>query len=117
MPNDPTNDTLFTPSDLDTLIRPIGYVRTEAEELPKHWSISDVEGTLEIDPQWQNGLDNLAVGQFIVVLFVFHKSPPFEMGLIKQQRRGKAGLAGDLCHLFTQTAQPYRVFGGQDSGH
>ncbi len=94
MPNDSTNATLFTPSDLDTLIRPIGYVRTEADDLPKHWSISDVEGTLEIDPQWQTGLDDLTVGQFIVVLFVFHKSPPFEMGLIKQQRRGKPGLRG-----------------------
>ena len=94
MPNDSTNNTLFTPSGLDTVIKPIGYVHTKAQELPKHWSISDVEGTLEIDPQWQKGLDNLEEGQFIVVLFVFHKSRPFEAALLKQKRRDKPGLRG-----------------------
>ncbi len=46
-----SNGAHSTPSDLRTLINPIGikpsgFVHTEAKELPRHWSVSDVEGTL-----------------------------------------------------------------------
>lgn len=58
-------------------INPIGFVRTDAEKLPRHWSVSDVEGTLEIDPKYEAGLTDIAAGQRIVVLFHFHKSEPF----------------------------------------
>ena len=30
-------------------LRPIGFVRTDVRELPRHWSVSDVGGTLVID--------------------------------------------------------------------
>ena len=29
-------------------MEPIGFVRTDAEKIPRHWSISDEEGTLVI---------------------------------------------------------------------
>jgi tRNA-Thr(GGU) m(6)t(6)A37 methyltransferase TsaA len=58
-------------------LKPIGYVRTEATELPRHWSVSDVEGRLEIDPQYQTGLKDIEPGQRLVVLFHFHQSPEF----------------------------------------
>jgi tRNA-Thr(GGU) m(6)t(6)A37 methyltransferase TsaA len=64
---------------------PIGYVRTNATELPRHWSVSDVEGELVIDPQYQAGLQNIEPGQFLVVLFHFHRSPEFTPGRLVQQ--------------------------------
>lgn len=57
--------------------KPIGYVHTEAQVVPRHWSVSQVEGRLVIDPQYQEGLKDIKPGQQIVVLFHFHRSPPF----------------------------------------
>ena len=58
-------------------LKPIGYVRTEATELPRHWSVSEVEGSLVIEPQYQTGLKDIEPGQRLVVLFHFHRSPDF----------------------------------------
>jgi len=44
-------------------LKPIGYVQTEATELPRHWSVSEVEGWLVIDPQYQAGLKDIEPGQ------------------------------------------------------
>jgi len=63
---------------------PIGTVHTTARNLPRHWSVSDVEGTLEILPEYNEGLSDISAGQRIVVLFHFHKSPPFTPQLLKQ---------------------------------
>jgi tRNA (Thr-GGU) A37 N-methylase len=49
-------------------VRPIGFVRTDAPELPRHWSVSDVEGTLVIDEEYSQGLRGIEVGQRIVVI-------------------------------------------------
>ena len=37
-------------------VRAIGFVCTDAE-LPRHWSISDVEGTLVIDEEYCKGFE------------------------------------------------------------
>ncbi len=57
---------------------PIGIFNTDAVEIPRHWSISDVEGTLVIDQKYTDGLSGIEPGQKIVVLFHFHKSPAFD---------------------------------------
>jgi len=62
----------------------IGTVRTEARKLPRHWTVSHVEGTLEILSKYTEGLSDISAGQRIVVLFHFHKSPPFITELLKQ---------------------------------
>ncbi len=56
---------------------PIGWVRTECKNVPRHWSCSDVEGELHIKKEFQKGLTGIEERDKIVVLFVFHKSPPF----------------------------------------
>ena len=33
-------------------LKAIGLVRTNAQKLPRHWSVSDVEGTLVIDEEY-----------------------------------------------------------------
>ena len=36
-------------------LRTISFVRTDAEKPPRHWSVSDVEGTLAIDEEYSEG--------------------------------------------------------------
>lgn len=63
---------------------PIGYVRTKAEKLPRHWSVSQETGVLEIHPEFEKGLQDIETGQKIVVLFHFHKSPAFDSANLVQ---------------------------------
>lgn len=62
---------------MEFVFRPIGYVKTEAKEVPRHWTISEVVGELIINPEYKEGLRDIKPGEKIVVLFCFHKSPPF----------------------------------------
>lgn len=55
----------------------IGYVRTDTTTVPRHWSVSDVKGVLDILPDYTAGLNDISVGESIVVLFHFHLSPEF----------------------------------------
>ncbi|MCX7771356.1 MAG: tRNA (N6-threonylcarbamoyladenosine(37)-N6)-methyltransferase TrmO [Proteobacteria bacterium] len=57
--------------------KPIGYVKTSIESPPRHWTVSDVEGEIVIEPEYKLGLKDIKAGEKIVVIFCFHKSPPF----------------------------------------
>ncbi|MDI6697721.1 MAG: tRNA (N6-threonylcarbamoyladenosine(37)-N6)-methyltransferase TrmO [Candidatus Saccharicenans sp.] len=65
--------------------KPIGYVRHNHREVPRHWSASNLEGELVIKPEYQAGLVGLKTGDFINVIFVFHQSPPFKKEKILQK--------------------------------
>jgi tRNA-Thr(GGU) m(6)t(6)A37 methyltransferase TsaA len=65
-------------------LTPIGVVRTDAQEIPRHWSISNVEGTLVIDAVYSQGLRDITPGQRIVVIFLFDRSPVFTPDLLVQ---------------------------------
>ncbi|MFP4268896.1 MAG: tRNA (N6-threonylcarbamoyladenosine(37)-N6)-methyltransferase TrmO [Spirochaetaceae bacterium] len=56
---------------------PIGYVATEAESVPRFYSISDITGRLVIRREVMDGLSDIAAGEPILVIFLFHNSPPF----------------------------------------
>lgn len=58
-------------------LKPIGVVHTSASVVPRHWTVSDVEGTIIIDERYSEGLRDLRTGQDIIVIFCFHQSPPF----------------------------------------
>ncbi len=47
---------------------------TSREDAPKNFDESDRTGTLEIYPEYQEGLDGITPGQTIVVLFWLHQS-------------------------------------------
>jgi len=64
-------------------MEPIGFVATDAEEVPRSWKISDVEGTLIIDESYVEGLSDIKPGQCISVIFHFHKSPRFTPGFMR----------------------------------
>jgi len=59
-------------------IFPIGVFHTDEENIPRHWSISNVEGEIVFDEAYEPGLKDVTTSQQIVVLFHFHKSKPFE---------------------------------------
>jgi tRNA (adenine37-N6)-methyltransferase len=66
-------------------MEPIGVVDTEAEDIPRFWSVSDVKGALVIDEKYQEGLKDIEAGQRIAVIFNFHKSPGFTPEFLSQQ--------------------------------
>lgn len=66
-------------------LRPIGFVRTDARDLPRHWSVSNAEGTLVIDEEYSEGLREIEAGQRVVVIFYFHRSPGFTLALLRQK--------------------------------
>lgn len=59
-------------------LSPIGFVKTHATKLPRHWSVSQEKGILEIHPEFAPALRDIETGQKIVVLFHFHKSTEFK---------------------------------------
>jgi len=65
-------------------MRPIGVVRSGEANPPRHWSISDVEGELEIYPRYREALSDIRPGERIVVLFAFHRSPRFSRRHLRQ---------------------------------
>lgn len=58
-------------------MKPIGYVSTDADNVPRSWEVSDVEGTLVFDESYVEGLSDIKPGQHIYVIFQFHQSPRF----------------------------------------
>ena len=65
-------------------LEPIGFVHTDAEEISRHWRVSDVEGMLVIDEEYLEGLKDIEPGQRIVVIFNFHRSPEFSPRFLRQ---------------------------------
>ena len=58
-------------------LNPIGILHgdmTNPEEVPKNFTESEKMGTLEIYPEYQEGLAGIEPGQTIVVLFWFHRA-------------------------------------------
>lgn len=64
----------------------IGSIRTDTEtgETPRHCSVSEVEGWLHLQPEYEQGLSDIEAGQKIVVLFHFDRSPAFSADLLHQ---------------------------------
>lgn len=62
----------------------IGMVKVREKNIPRHWSVSEVEGCLVLDRQYRNGLKDIQPGQHIVVIFHFHQSPAFSAAALTQ---------------------------------
>jgi len=81
-------------------MEPIGFVRTDVEKVPRSFRISEVEGTLEIEEAYEEGLAYIEPGQHIVVIFNFHESPAFSSYLLRQtpphRRQGSSRADGSM---------------------
>ena len=69
---------------MSVTMEPIGFVQTAAQRVPRHWSVSDVEGVLIIDEKYLQGLKDVKAGQRMVVIFHFHRSQPFTSSFLTQ---------------------------------
>jgi tRNA (adenine37-N6)-methyltransferase len=71
---------------MDIQLKPIGHIHTDVadDDIPRHWSVSEVQGTLEIQPRYETGLRDIQPGQKVVVLFHFDRSPAFTDALLVQ---------------------------------
>jgi len=71
---------------MQTTLAPIGAIHTAATDdaIPRHWSISTIEGYIELDARYRDGLADISVGDRVTVLFLFHRSPSFTDRMIKQ---------------------------------
>ncbi len=65
--------------------KPIGFVRTDVSSVPRHWTISDVEGMIVIDEIYTEGLKDIKVGENIIVIFHFHQSREFDLHHLVQK--------------------------------
>ncbi len=63
---------------------PIGFVKTDVEKVPRHWTVSDAEGEIILNEEYAGGLKNIKPGQCIIVLFYFHQSPWFTPDFLVQ---------------------------------
>ena len=63
---------------MKVVMTPIGVFHTDSKDIPRHWTISDVTGDLVIEEKYQSGLKDIRAGQKIIVIFLFHQSPPFD---------------------------------------
>ena len=84
-------------------LEPIGTFYTDADNIPRHWSVSDVAGRIVIDKRYEAGLKSIKKGEKIIVLFHFHKSRGFDTGKLVQTppHRGRAMGVFSIC-------SPYR---------
>jgi len=64
--------------------KPIGFFHTSETRIPRHWSISDAEGRIILDPFYEKGIKDIKEGSRIIVLFCFHRSPSFTPGHLVQ---------------------------------
>ena len=82
---------------------PIGFLRTKETQIPRHWSCSEVEGEIHIEKKFEKGLTGIKKGDKIVVLFIFHKSPPFSLEKLLQTPPTKTSPTGVF-----NTCSPHR---------
>ena len=75
-------------------LAPIGHVRHRAAEVPRHWTVSELEGELELLPFYEEGLADISPGERITVLFIFDRSAPFTPDLLKQETRHSKQIKG-----------------------
>jgi len=57
--------------------KPIGFVRSdiiEKKDAPRHHSMSEKEGIIELLPEYAEGLYKIEERKYLVILFYFHKS-------------------------------------------
>ena len=95
-----------TNSPLEVTLQAIGWVWHGAEDIPRHWTVSELEGDIEIRSDFVAGLANIAAGQKIMVLFLFDRSPPFSSDLLTQETRHSKEIKGVFSICSPQRPNP-----------
>jgi tRNA-Thr(GGU) m(6)t(6)A37 methyltransferase TsaA len=70
---------------MQTTFKPIGFIKTDAPTVPRHWTISKVMGKIIIHEDYTQGAKDIQKGHDIVVIFCFHQSPEFTLNHLIQK--------------------------------
>lgn len=70
-------------------IKPIGFLYTDAEKVPRHWTVSDQNGVICIENEFTEAAKDIKTGQDIVVIFIFDKSRTFSKNDLMQTPKYK----------------------------
>lgn len=63
---------------MDIILKPVGFIKSPyetREEIPRQSVLSDQTAIIEIEDEYKDGLFNLEIDNYIVIIFAFHKSP------------------------------------------
>ncbi|MGO3018393.1 MAG: tRNA (N6-threonylcarbamoyladenosine(37)-N6)-methyltransferase TrmO [Anaerococcus sp.] len=63
---------------MEITLKPVGFIKSPyetREEIPMQSVLSDQTAIIEIEDEYKDALFNLEVGNYIVIIFAFHKSP------------------------------------------
>lgn len=66
-------------------LKTIGFIKTDVQIVPRHWTISEVEGQIVVDEAYMEGLKNIRKNQDIIVIFYFHQSREFSLNHLIQK--------------------------------
>ena len=88
---------------MEITCKPIGFIRTDVKDVPRHWTLSDAEGMLVLNKKYIPGIKDIKQGQQIVVIFHFHKSREFAEPFLVQMPPHKK----ERCGVFS-TCSPIR---------
>lgn len=66
-------------------LKTIGFIKTDVQIVPRHWTISEVEGQIVVDEAYMEGLKNIRKSQDIIVIFYFHQSREFSLNHLIQK--------------------------------
>ncbi len=72
---------------MEIIFRPIGYVRTELSDEEVKERGYEAISTIEILPEYEEGLDGIDGFSHLIVLFYIHKLRPDQIGVLKVKPR------------------------------
>lgn len=77
---------------MEIKMKPIGYIRTNYKydsEIPRQ-SINNMteKGTIEILDEFKDGIKDIEIGSYVIVLFYFHKSDYWHLISEKRDNKG-----------------------------
>jgi tRNA-Thr(GGU) m(6)t(6)A37 methyltransferase TsaA len=70
-------------------IQLIGQFYTDAEKIPRHWTVSNEDGVICLEKQFTEAAKDIKAGQQIVVIFLFDRSRGFTLDDIVQSPKHK----------------------------
>lgn len=62
---------------MEITLKPVGFIKSpykSREEIPMQGILSDKTAIIQIEEEYKDALFNLEIGNYIVVIFAFHKS-------------------------------------------
>jgi len=70
-------------------IHPIGRFYTDAEKIPRHWTVSSEDGVICLEKKFTKAARDITAGQHIVVIFLFDRSRAFTLDDLVQTPKHK----------------------------